>query len=133
MQKLMRLKKDKKGFTLTEIIVVLVILAVLAAATIPTMLGMVEEARGKAYVAEARAGLVAAQAIASEEYAAKGTASQTIGDTAIKDMIGDDSIDGTFSDVTATNGKVGNVVYTVNGYVITITPGESAVVTKSGS
>lgn len=45
---------EKNGFTLVEIIVVLVILAILAAFTIPTMLGFVNDARGKAYIAEAR-------------------------------------------------------------------------------
>lgn len=58
--------KNKKGFTLIEIIVVLVILAILAAAAVPSMLGFVEEARGKAYIAEARVGLVAAQAVATQ-------------------------------------------------------------------
>ncbi|MDK2942548.1 MAG: type pilus assembly protein PilA [Acetobacterium sp.] len=67
-----KMKKNTKGFTLVEIIVVLVILAVLAAFTIPTMLGFVNEARGKAYIAEAREVYVAAQATATE-YGAKGT------------------------------------------------------------
>jgi type IV pilus assembly protein PilA len=58
--------KRNKGFTLVEIVVVLVVLAVLAAFTIPTMLGFVEEARGKAYIAEAREVYVAAQAVATE-------------------------------------------------------------------
>ena len=49
-----KLKKNKKGFTLVEIIVVLVILAILAAIAIPTMLGFVNDAKGKAYIAEAR-------------------------------------------------------------------------------
>lgn len=56
----------KKGFTLVEIIVVLVVLAILAAFTIPTMLGFVSDAKGKAYIAEAREVYVAAQAVASE-------------------------------------------------------------------
>ncbi|MBC3804439.1 prepilin-type N-terminal cleavage/methylation domain-containing protein [Acetobacterium fimetarium] len=61
-----RMRKDKKGFTLVEIIVVLVILAILAAFTIPAMLGFVNDARGKAYIAEAREVYVAAQATATE-------------------------------------------------------------------
>lgn len=56
----------KKGFTLVEIIVVLVVLAVLAAFTIPSMLGFVEDAKGKAYIVEAREVYVAAQAAATE-------------------------------------------------------------------
>lgn len=57
---------QEKGFTLVEIIVVLVILAILAAFTIPAMLGFVENAKGKAYIAEAREVYVAAQAVATE-------------------------------------------------------------------
>ncbi|CAK7013822.1 MAG: hypothetical protein EUB_01828 [Eubacterium sp.] len=45
---------------------VLVILAILAAFTIPAMLGFVEDARGKAAISEAREVYVAAQAAASE-------------------------------------------------------------------
>jgi type IV pilus assembly protein PilA len=58
--------KWEQGFTLVEIIVVLVILAILAAFTIPTMLGFVADAKAKAYIAEAREVYVAAQATATE-------------------------------------------------------------------
>lgn len=58
--------KNKKGFTLIEIIVVLVILAILAAAAVPSMIGFVDDARGKAFIAEARVGFLAAQAVATE-------------------------------------------------------------------
>lgn len=64
-----RLRKNKKGFTLVEIIVVLVILAILAVIAIPTMLGYVDEARGKALTAEARAVYVSAQAVVTEKTA----------------------------------------------------------------
>ena len=59
--------KNNKGFTLVEIIVVLVILAILAAATIPSMLGFVDQAKAKAATAEARMVYVAAQAYATEQ------------------------------------------------------------------
>jgi type IV pilus assembly protein PilA len=73
-----KMKKNSKGFTLVEIIVVLVILAVLAAFTIPTMLGFVNEARGKALIAEAREVYVAAQATATEYTANGGTVSDAV-------------------------------------------------------
>lgn len=53
-QMINKLKKNQKGFTLVELIVVLVILAILAAFTIPAMLGFVDDARGKATIAQAR-------------------------------------------------------------------------------
>lgn len=45
---------NKKGFTLVEIIVVLVILAIFAAIAVPSVLGYVEEAKKEKYIAEAR-------------------------------------------------------------------------------
>lgn len=58
--------KENKGFTLVEIIVVLVVLAILAAFAIPTMLGFVSDAKGKALIPEVREVYVAAQATATE-------------------------------------------------------------------
>lgn len=55
-----------RGFTLVEIIVVLVILAILAAFTIPAMLGFVEDAESKASLAKANEAYVAGQAAGSE-------------------------------------------------------------------
>ena len=54
------------GFTLVEFIVVLVILAILAAFTIPAMLGFVEDARSKASITLTREVYTAAQSAATE-------------------------------------------------------------------
>lgn len=75
-----KLKKNQKGFTLVELIVVLVILAILAAFTIPAMLGFVDDARGKAAVAQGREMYVAAQS-AGTEIAAGNNGKLTIGES----------------------------------------------------
>jgi type IV pilus assembly protein PilA len=61
-QRLKASARSEQGFTLVELIVVLVILAILAAFTIPAMLGFVENAKEKAALAEAREVYVATQA-----------------------------------------------------------------------
>lgn len=64
------IKKDHRGFTLVEMIVVMVILTVLAAILIPGLLGWIDEAKGKQFVLSARSIYMSAQAIESEKYAA---------------------------------------------------------------
>lgn len=154
MELINRMRKNRKGFTLVEIIVVLVILAILAAFTIPTMLGFVNEARGKALIAEARSVYLAAQATATEYTGTGQTAALTnasLGSSAVgaataptsgpsltmKNYLKDDltisqlvagtALSGTvpgsgqsFWTVTLSGGKVTQVVYTKNGYQITI-------------
>ena len=65
-------KNGKKGFTLVEIIVVLVIIAILMAALTPVMIGWIREARDSTLVAEGRTGLVAAQALVANHIATGG-------------------------------------------------------------
>ena len=59
-----------KGFTLVEFIVVMVILTLLAAILVPSLLGWIDEAKGKQYILSARSIYMSAQAIESEKYAA---------------------------------------------------------------
>jgi prepilin-type N-terminal cleavage/methylation domain-containing protein len=63
------MKKKNKGFTLVELIVVLVILAILAAILVPALLGYIDKAKSKQLVLNARSCMVAAQAEMSELYA----------------------------------------------------------------
>lgn len=71
----MVLKETKKGFTLVETIVVLVVLAILAAILIPAMVKWIDKANQRAGIVECRQVVVAAQTIASEAY---GTANVTL-------------------------------------------------------
>ena len=52
---LLKLKKNKKGFTLIELIVVVAIIAILAAIAVPTFLGMQERAQAGVEIANASA------------------------------------------------------------------------------
>ena len=67
---MLRKRMNKKGFTLVEIIVVLVILAILAAILIPSMVKWIDKAQEKSAIVAGRTMLLAAQTIASEKYAA---------------------------------------------------------------
>jgi len=134
-----KMRKKEKGFTLVEIIVVLVILAILAAFTIPTMLGFVNDAKSKAHIAEAREVYVAAQSVATEKFAKNGTVATLDGSTdangvvaastdkALATLLGTDLTQATWT-VVNTAGKVTSVTYTpLNGKSIIIAGGTTTI------
>ncbi|MCL1819034.1 MAG: prepilin-type N-terminal cleavage/methylation domain-containing protein [Oscillospiraceae bacterium] len=62
----MTLLRNKKGFTMIEMIAVLIIIAILVVATLPVMIGFINDARNKAVAASARTVYTACQKIATE-------------------------------------------------------------------
>jgi len=81
--------KNKKGFTLIEMIVVLVIIAILIVATVPTMMGFINDARDRATAAEARSVYMAIQGTIAHY----GTASSVWGGPAPKSNLPGTTID----------------------------------------
>jgi len=61
--------QDKKGFTLVEMIVVIVILAILAAIFVPSLMQYIDRAKNQQIIINARSVYLAVQTLASEEYA----------------------------------------------------------------
>lgn len=120
MKTLMALK-NRKGFTLVEVIVVLVILAILAAILVPTMTGYIDKANEKVVVSEARAVLMALQVEASDAYNGNKTAT-TLADTAItKAATMAEVAAGSITEVTVSGGKVTGFTYTGATYKFEMT------------
>ncbi len=122
------IKKDQKGFTLVEVIVVLVILAIMAAVLIPSLVGYINKARENTVVSETRSVVTAVQSLASEKYAKQNDTGSTSynlgsggnitpGDTTInyadiEDLCELTDLDAAITNYTITGGKVTALEYT---------------------
>lgn len=62
-------RRDDQGFTLVEMIVVLVIMAVLAAAIVPSLTGYINRANEEKAISETRSLVMAAQTVVAQAYA----------------------------------------------------------------
>ncbi|NBK97554.1 MAG: prepilin-type N-terminal cleavage/methylation domain-containing protein [Erysipelotrichia bacterium] len=63
------LRKNKKGFTLVEVIVVLVILAILIAIAVPSVMKYIDDANEAKYLAQARGAMIAMESEITKDYA----------------------------------------------------------------
>ena len=115
-----RKPNNKKGFTLVEIIVVLVILAILAAILIPSMVGYINKAQKKAAISEARSVTLAAQTVVSDNYKTyAGATAATMGEDDAAEVKTLSEVTGTIGDITVASDKVQKFTYTSGDFTVT--------------
>lgn len=113
-------QRDRGGFTLVELIVVLAILAILATLLIPTMTGYIDKANEEKIVAETRMAVMAAQTVVSENYARdpeawveekEWTSMEDTGNELLQEIKKLSETSGDIQSVTVVNGKVTALSY----------------------
>lgn len=118
-------QRDRGGFTLVELIVVLAILAILATLLIPTMTGYIDKANEEKIIAETRMAVMAAQTVVSENYARDPeawveekelTSMEDTGNKLLQEIKELSETSGDIQSVTVVNGKVTALSY-ANGKV----------------
>lgn len=108
-----RLKKDKKGFTLVEMIVVIVIIGILLAILVPGMFKYIQKAKDKQILVDARTAYLDVQMAAQEAYGANGITGADVEkafEEQIKDIVNEKKV--TVTNGTGENAK--SIEVTVN-------------------
>jgi prepilin-type N-terminal cleavage/methylation domain-containing protein len=111
-------RKNQKGFTLIELIVVIAILGILAAIAIPRLAGFTDRANSSAVVAEARTILTAYSTLVAED---PDIALPGQGDAKLTALTG--KIKGTITGPNNDKGKI-SFTYERSGWTVVCTNGE---------
>jgi type IV pilus assembly protein PilA len=126
------MKMNKKGITLVEVIVVLIIMAVLAGILVASYTGYIDKANQDKALVEARAAYLAAMTLYNEDFANNVTgatvSSWTLRDADIKTLAG---VTGESSAITVAGGKITVMTYTTTGGYVCALAGGVWTVTKS--
>ena len=101
-KQLEKVKKNKAGFTLVELVVVLVILSIVIAIGVPAFTGYMRKEYRRTALTEARQVVLSGQAHAGDEYG-KGVANPAFKLDEVGEM---SEVDGTVQEMTAVNGRV---------------------------
>lgn len=136
-------KMGRGGFTLVEVLVVMAIVAILAAITVPSFAGYIDRAKEETYLAEARNVATGVQIYISEQYAAGTLDRNTLKKDLMEYTLGDpenaltEILRGSYTNgsqiagiAAGEGGEFDGMTYEVEGYRIEIIPGEQAVIQK---
>ena len=136
--KIIKQKLNTKGFTLVEVIVVLVILAILIAIAVPALTGYIDRASEKKIIAECRQAVVAAQTIGNENYVTTGSklnGNLPADGAVMKDIIKLSEIpaEGKIDHIIYTNSSVNELQYTNDGITVLYKNDKYTIASKSDS
>ena len=139
-------KMGRGGFTLVEVLVVMAIIAILAAITVPSFAGYIDRAKEETYLSEARNVATGVQIFITEQYAAGTLDRKNINKSLLEYPLGEpehaltEVLRGSYTNGAqivgisySETGDFYGITYDVEGYRVEITPGEPAVITKINS
>ena len=129
----MEILKEKKnsGFTLVEVIVVLVILAILMAIAIPALTGYIDKATERKIMAEARQAVVAAQTVATVSHSTSAAVTTATAMGPFKDEVtklSEIPTSATINDMKFDNSTLTELLYTNEGKTVLYKNGQYIIV-----